>query len=174
MSRPHQERCEGDGCFIGLGGLVVPGGDPAPLLQTVEAPFHDVAVLVCLAVEGWRAATAAAAAGPVADLVGPLGDRVGDAPTAEPGADRFRAVALVAQDVIGPNAGTAGSEPGHPDRLHHGGEAGAVVGVAAREDEAERPAPAVAGQVDLAGQAASGPTEGRVAEPPFRAPAACW
>lgn len=127
-----------------------------------------------LAVEGRRAATAAASPGPVADLVSLLVDRVGDAPTAKPGADRFRAVALVAQDVIGPDAGTAGSDPGHPDRLHHGGEPGADVGVAAREDEAERPAPAVAGQVDLAGQAASGPTEGRVAEPSFRAPAAWW
>ncbi|MFI1651997.1 hypothetical protein ACH4XT_34425, partial [Streptomyces avidinii] len=26
VSRPHQERCEGDGCLVGLGGLVVPGG----------------------------------------------------------------------------------------------------------------------------------------------------
>ncbi|MGX1729904.1 TnsA endonuclease N-terminal domain-containing protein, partial [Streptomyces diastaticus] len=26
MSRPHQKRCEGDGCFVGLGSLVVAGG----------------------------------------------------------------------------------------------------------------------------------------------------
>ncbi|MEV5351389.1 hypothetical protein AB0L24_37975, partial [Streptomyces achromogenes] len=26
MSRPHQQRCEGDGCLVGLGGLVVAGG----------------------------------------------------------------------------------------------------------------------------------------------------
>lgn len=96
------------------------------------------------------------------------------AAAAEPGADRFRAVALVAQDVIGSDARSSRSEPGHADPFHHGGEPGAAVGVAARDDEAERTAPAVAGQVDLAGQAASGPAEGRVTEPPFRAPAACW
>lgn len=107
MSRPHQERCEGDGCFIGLGGFVVAGGDATPLLEAVEASFHDVAVLVRLTVEGRRAASPAASPGPVGDLVGPFRDRVRYAAAAEPGADRFRAVALVAQDVIGPDAGSS-------------------------------------------------------------------
>ncbi|PCG81141.1 hypothetical protein CIB93_37035, partial [Streptomyces sp. WZ.A104] len=119
--------------------------DATPLFQAVEAAFHDVAVLVCLAVEAWRAASAAASPGPVAGLIGPFGDRVRDAAPAEPRADRFRAVALVAQDVIGPDAGPTGSDPGHPDRFHHRGETGAVVGVAACDDEAERAASAVAG-----------------------------
>lgn len=73
--------------MVGLGGLVVAGGDASPLLQAVEAPFHDVAVCVCLAVEGWWAASVAASPGPVADLVGPFGDRVRDAVAAEPDAD---------------------------------------------------------------------------------------
>ncbi len=93
MSRPHQKRCEGDGCLVGLGGLVVAGGDAAPLFQPVEAAFHHVALLVELLVEGWRAS---AAAEPVADLVGSFGDGVADAPPPEPGADGLGAVALVA------------------------------------------------------------------------------
>ncbi|BCK69652.1 hypothetical protein Srufu_036050 [Streptomyces libani subsp. rufus] len=73
MSRPHQKRCEGDGCLVGLGGLVVAGGDAAPLFQPVEAAFHHVALLVELLVESRRASAAAAAAEPVADLVGSFG-----------------------------------------------------------------------------------------------------
>ena len=73
MSRPHQQGCEGDGCLVGLGGLLVAGGDAAPLLQAVEAPFHHIAPLVDALVEGRGSPAAAAAAEAVADLVGPLG-----------------------------------------------------------------------------------------------------
>jgi hypothetical protein len=45
MSRPHQERREGDGCLVGLGGLVVAGSDAAPLLEAVEAPFKERAAM---------------------------------------------------------------------------------------------------------------------------------
>lgn len=66
MSRPHQERGEGDGPrLVGLGGLVVAGRDATPLLETVEAPFHDVALLVELLVEAGRASASAAAAAPL-------------------------------------------------------------------------------------------------------------
>lgn len=105
MSRPHQERGEGDGCLVGLGGLVVAGGDASPLLQAVEASFDRVALLVEVLVEGRRASAAAAAAEPVADLVGPLGDGVADAVPSQPGADGLGAVALVAQHVDGPCTG---------------------------------------------------------------------
>lgn len=103
-------------------------------------------------------------------LVGSLGDGVADPAPPQPGADRSGAVALVTQDMRGPHPGASRAWAGHPDRLHHGGELGAVVGVAARDDESERAAHTVAGQVNLAGQAASGASEGRAAEPPFRAP----
>ena len=174
MSRPHQERCEGDGCPVGLGGLVVAGRDAAPLLEAVEAPFHHVAPLVELLVEDRRAPAPAAKPEPVADLVGSLGDGVADAPASQPSPDGPGAVALVAQDVGGPHAGPSRTNAGHPDLLHHGGELGAVVGVPTRDREGERAAKGVAGQVDFAGQATSGASEAGAAEPPFRAPAACW
>lgn len=68
MSRSHQQRCEGDGCLVGLGGLVVAGGDAAPLLEAVEAPLDDVASLVDLLVEGRRTSAMAAASEPVANV----------------------------------------------------------------------------------------------------------
>jgi hypothetical protein len=90
LSRLHQERCEGDGCLVGLGGLVVAGGDAAPLLQAV----------------GWRAPAPAATSQPVADLVGPLRDGVADAAPSQPGVD-------------GPGTGDpqSASYPRHPHRL---------------------------------------------------------
>lgn len=97
-----------------------------------------------------------------------------DVPSPQPSADGFRAVALVADDVIRPDPGPAGPRAGHPYRVHHGRELGAVVGVPACQHERERAARSVAGQVDFAGQTAAGPSEGRAAEPLFRAPAACW
>jgi hypothetical protein len=100
-------------------------------------------------------------------------DGVADAVPSQPGSYRARAVALVAQHVGGPRPGTARARARYPDRLHHGGEPGAVVGVAAREHEGERAPEGVAGQVDLAGQTAPGASERGAAEPPFRAPAAC-
>jgi hypothetical protein len=70
--------------------------------------------------------------------------------------------------VVGSNPGPSRPEPGHPDRLHHGGELCAVVGVPAGDGEGERSAQGIAGQVDLAGQTASGPAEPRAAEPRYR------
>lgn len=85
MSHPHQQRCESDGCFVGFGGLLVAGCDAAPLFEAVETPFHHIAPLVDLFVEGRGSAAVAAASEPVADLVGPLGDGVGDAPAPQRG-----------------------------------------------------------------------------------------
>jgi hypothetical protein len=68
--------------LVGLGGRVVPGGDAVPLFQLGEAPFHHVAPLVGVAVEGRGPSATAAAVQPVADLVGSLGNGVADpAPT---------------------------------------------------------------------------------------------
>ncbi len=170
MSRPHQERGEGDGHLVGLGSLVVAGRDATSLLEAVETPFHDVALLV----EAGRASASAAAAGSVALLVGPLGNGVGDAAPPQPGAYRAGAVPLVAQHMSGPQPGPSRPKAGHPDRLHHGGELRAVVRVAARQHDAERAPRGIAGQVDLAGQAAPGASECGDAEPPFLAPTACW
>lgn len=114
--------CEGDGCLVGLGSLLVAGGDASPLLEAVEAPFHHVAALVDLLVEGRRSATSAAVPDPVANLIRPLRDGVGDAAASKPGADRLRAVALVADDVVGPDAWPTRTGTGRPYRRYRRGE----------------------------------------------------
>lgn len=95
-----------------------------------------------------------------------------DTSLSEPGSDGFGAVALIAQDVAGSNPWPSRSEAGHPYGVRHGSEPGGVVGVPA--GEGERTFQGVAGQVDLAGQAAPGASGRGAAEPHFRAPAACW
>jgi len=72
---------------------------------------------------------------------------------------------LVAQDVVGPCPGLYRADAGHSYCLPRGGEPGAVVGVAAREDVGERAVGTVAGQVDFASQAASGASEAGSAGP---------
>jgi hypothetical protein len=47
------------------GGLLVAGGDAAPLLEAVDAPLDCVALPVRLAVEGWWSAAPATATQPV-------------------------------------------------------------------------------------------------------------
>jgi hypothetical protein len=139
-----------------------------------KPPISDVAAPVELFVEGRWPPALAAAPQPVADLVGPLGGGVAEAALSQPGADGFGAVALVDQDMGGPHAGPSRTRAGHPYRFHHGGELGAVVGVPACDGNGERAAEGVAGEMNLAGQAASGASESRASKPPFRAPAACW
>lgn len=65
-------------------GLVVEGGDAAPVFELVEAALHHVAALVALSVEDRRASARRAGAGPVAGLVGALGDRPAVSPCCSP------------------------------------------------------------------------------------------
>lgn len=119
------------------------------MLQPVEAAFDYVAEAVDPPVEsGWPTAARAPVEAPEG-LVDAFGDRVGDAASSQVAADFSGAVALVGDDVVGPGARTARPVAGNVDRLQDGFEPGAVVRVAAREDEAERAPSPVAGQVEL-------------------------
>lgn len=97
-----------------------------------------------------------------------------DAPSPEPGPDGLGAVALGAQDVAGPVPRPSRAEAGHPYRVRHGREPGAVVDVPASDSESERTPHGIARQVNFAGQSTSEASECGAAEPSFRAPAACW
>ena len=89
------------------------------------------------------------------------------------------AVALVAQEVVRAGARSPRPLAADPDLPEDRLELCAVVDVAAREDEPERAAPAVAGEVDFGGQSTTGSSEGVMmcrlcGRCPFlRAPAAC-
>ncbi len=58
----------------GDGELVRPHGQAAPLLEPVDASLDRVALLVCLGIEGGRAASGAASPQTVTDLIGRLGN----------------------------------------------------------------------------------------------------
>lgn len=111
-SHPHEERGEGDGCLLALGRSVVSRCDAAPLLQLFAASFDAVAALVELLVERRWTATGTAAPESVGDLVSALGDGMGDVALPQSGADRLRAVPLVADDVRRPDPGTTHAQPG--------------------------------------------------------------
>ena len=89
------------------------------------------------------------------------------------------AVSLVAQDMIGPVTRSAWAWTADPDLREDLLELSAVVDVAACDGKAERTAPAVAGEVNLGRQSATGSSEGVSvcrfcgACPFLRAPAAC-
>lgn len=160
------------------GGLLVAGRDAPPLLQAVDAPFDGVALLVSLAVEGWWPAASAASAEPVSALVCGDGDHGPDAALAKLFADGPGGVRLVSQDHIRPGAGPS-SRTGNPQAGHDLGEGRCVTGLSGGEDERERPAAGIGGEVDLRGRSAAGTADGVVAGfagrgPFLRAPAACW
>lgn len=178
-SYPEQERRECDRCFVGGGGLLVSRGDAAEALEPVEAAFDGVASAVGLAVEDWRPPAAAAAIVTVLLLVGLLGDGVCDAAFAQVSAEAAGAVRLVRDDLAGSAAWSAKAETRNPNALQQGACADAVVSLARCHEDGQGTPAAVAGEVDLGGQSAAGPSDGMVVGfagrgPFLRPPAACW
>jgi len=74
--------------LVGDSELVGSHGQPAPLLEPVDAPLDRVALLVCFGVESGWAATGAASSQAVAHLVGRLGNDGADSAPAEMASDR--------------------------------------------------------------------------------------
>lgn len=159
------------------GELVIACGDAAPLLEAVEAAFDHVTQPV----DAWiERAGAVPAAGAHGELVGSFGDGVSDPALAQVGADLAGGITLVGDQPIGTYPGPARAGPGDADGFDDLDQAGAVVDVAAGDDERQRQASSVTGEMDLGGQPAAGPPERlaclvRPGVVPFlRAPAACW
>lgn len=122
------------------------------MLQPVEAPLHGVASTVRLAVEAGGSAALAAAVVSVSLLVGFLGDGVADAAFAQVGAECARAVRLVCDYVVGTTARSAGAEAWDADAFQQRLRVDTVMTLAGSDQEGQRPASAVAGEVDLGGQ----------------------
>lgn len=132
-------------------GLVVARGDAAPVLEFVEQAFDQVALAIGLAIIGDGSATA-----------GGGGNDGIDAMEQQLLADRVCIVALVGNQRF-----DFGLD--EPEEREEGLP---VMGFATGEDEAERPAFAVAAGVNLGGEAAARTAQSlRVLIPPF-APAA--
>src|SRR3712207_1054809 len=152
--------------------------------EPVEAALHDVALLVPVAVElRWSPAGRPPGA-PVRPLVALLRNRVGDAAAAQRPAGGGMGVGLVRDQVIGARARPPGADAGHPDGIQQGQQLRVVPGLTGRAEHRQRQPTPIHGQMDLAGQSASGAAEGLTvdregldrctAAPFFRAPAACW
>ena len=150
LSKPTPSAGDGDGGVEVLFAFVEAGGEAAELLEMGEGAFDAVA----LAVEG-----AVEAALDLADRT--RRDDGGDAALVEMMEDRVGVVALVGQHRL--RAVVAEQRDG----------LGAVIGLAAGQDEVERPSKRVGEQVDLGRQTSSTPPQSALRSPFFRAAAAC-
>ena len=98
---PGDAGVEDGGGAVGDGKFVVLGRDAAPLLVEGEGAFDDVAILVCVRVEGGWSATAAPSPFAGADLVAFLWDHRRDSAASQPTADHTTGVALSAKTASG-------------------------------------------------------------------------
>lgn len=94
----------------------------------------------------------------VGGLVLLLRDDCLDVVFAQVGAVGAGRVGLVCGDRARPGAGTADGQA-DADLVEYGDELRAVRGLSGGQAERQRPAPAVGGEMDFAGQAAAGPSE---------------
>jgi hypothetical protein len=175
-----------DGGFVADGELVEAGGYGPVALEPVDAALDSVPLLVDLGVECGRAAALAAFALAIGDPVTLFGDGGGDASSAQVGAVGAGPVSLVSQNPARASAGPARAQPGNGDRVQDGLELGAVATLPRGDQDGQRSLALLAGEVNLGGQAATGPAEpvigGLVVHsagrfglqiPLLRAPAAC-
>lgn len=187
LAEPEPDCCGRDGSVEDVGPLVVTSGDRTGVLEPVDGPLDLVATPVAVPVEACRSATFSSSASAVGSLVFRLRDRVLDVASSQVTAVSAGAVRLVAADVAGPGPGPSAQRPGDSDPVQDLDHLRGITPLAWCEQEGHGAAAAFAGEVDLAGQAAPGPSETLVGavvpgRRPFfgirgrvlRAPAACW
>ena len=115
---------------------------------------------------------------PVPLLIGLLGNRVRDPASSQVAAEPTRAVSLVCDHVVGSAAWSAKAGARDADPFQQSLCTDAVVTLAWCDENGERAALAVAGEVDFGGQPSSGTAEGVIVRfvlpvpPPFRPVAA--
>jgi hypothetical protein len=139
---------------VALGCLVVAGREAAPCLDLVDAAFDAVAVFVELGVVGEGPSAPASLLLPVRGLVGLLRDDRLDVPFAQMSAVGAGGVSLVTGDRVGTGA-RAADRATDPDLVQDRDEPGTVGGLPLGQDEGERAAAGVGGEMNLAGQAAA-------------------
>ena len=84
---------------------------------------------------------------------------MGDPALAQVGTDLAGGITLVGDQPVGADPGPAAPGAGDADGFDDLDQAGAVVDVAARDDEGQRSAPSVTGEMHLGGQPAAGSSE---------------
>ena len=146
---PGDAGVEDGGGAVGDGKFVVPGRDTAPLLVEGEGAFDDVAILVCVRVEGGWSATAAPSPFAGADLVAFLWDHGRDSSASKPTADHSTGVSLVSQNRVGAGSWPAATRARNPDIGQNVLQHGPVVALAAGDHYREGSALAVDGVMDF-------------------------
>ena len=138
---------------------------PGPRTQKYCHPVAPISIVRTSAIDGaidqrWPVAGAAAAS-PVADLVGGLVDGGFDPASAQQVPVGFRAVGLVGQDPVRAAAWATRPTAGYPDTVQHGRELGAVTGLAGNQQYRQWFLSWFAGQMQFRGQATARRTGGR-------------
>ena len=151
---------------VAVGSLVVSGGDASPCFELVDQAFDGVPLLVEIGVVADGSATSGALLLPVGGLVLLLRDDRLDTAFAQVGAVSAGRVRLVPGDRVRPDAGSADG-PAYPYLLQDGDELRAVRCLACGQDERQRAALAVGGEMDLAGLPAPGASQEGGLQPEF-------
>jgi len=169
-----------------VGALVESRGHGPGALQRVDRSLNFVPALVDRLVEAGGPTALAATALAVGPLVLRLGDGVLDLASSQVTAVAAGGVRLISAEMVRPSPWTPAVQPGDADTLHDRDELRRVAPVTWGDQQGQWAASALTGEVDLAGQAAPGPSESLVGavvprRRPFfgtrglalRAPAAC-
>ena len=156
MTEPEQDRGEDHAASVGMGVLVVAGGQAAPVLEPVEGAFDDVAVLVVLGVEVQRSATGGALGLAAGDGVGLLRDHHRDAAGLQQVAVLAPGVGLVRAKRGGSGARSAWAQPRDAKLLEKPWQCWGITGLPGRDDDDQREAAAVDQRVGLGRQPAAG------------------
>lgn len=143
---------------VAVRGLVVSRGDASPGLELVDQTLDGVPLLVEVGVVADGPPAPGSLLLPVGGLVLLLGDDRLDAAFAQVGPVAAGRVGLVPGDCVRPGAGAADG-PADPYLFQDGDELRAVRGLALGQDERQRSALAVGGEVDLAGLPAPGASQ---------------
>lgn len=162
----------------------VAGGEVAELFESGEASLDHVAMAVDLRIEVRWAASGGSFGLPAGDLVGALGAGESDPTGPQRGAGGGMRVGLVRDHPVRPFAGASSPVASHVELVEQREQLWVVSCLARGDQDRYRQAAAVDGEVDFAGEPASGPSkalafDGERFDPPaagppfFRAPAAC-
>jgi hypothetical protein len=143
---------------VAFGGFVVPGGYASPGLHPVDGPFDGVSFLVERGVVCDGPAAPAAPVSPVGGLVLLLGDDGFDAAFAQVGAVSPGGISLVARHSRRPGTGPAHRQT-DPHPVQNGDELRTVCRLPRGQDQGQRAAAPVGGQMDFAGLPAAGPAQ---------------
>ncbi|GGR77781.1 hypothetical protein GCM10010269_16320 [Streptomyces humidus] len=130
--------------------LVVTRGNGSGLLEPIDRPLDFVAALVHLLVEADGSASPAAAPPAGGTLVPRLGDDVLDLASTQVAVIVARAVRPITTQVVGPRARVPSAGALDPDTLQDGDHLRAVAPLAGGDQQGQRPATALPGEVDLA------------------------